>query len=399
MSGKGGIGSLFSGGNLGGILGGLAGGALDLFGFPEAGIPLALATGAGTALGSTAGGLASGENVGKALTGGLESGAIGGALSGLGELATTGDFLAAPGAAATGPLGSLFSGAGSAADVGATSGVGSAATSAPATIGGTAPVTPVTAAPLGGAPAAGASGGVPASGLASTTGATPGNISGALPVAPGANLTQDLGGASPAANTFFSPGTDTPIAGNLPTTDIGSSVPGGGGSGLGKIGDYISKNPGLLLAGGGLAESMFSNNSIPGLKSLQNQAGLEAGQGNQALSALQTGQLPAGAQAQLDQATEAAKATIRSNFARMGASGGTSEAEALAGVDQSAAATKFGDLSQVAQLGLQEVGGANNLYTSIMNTQLAQDKETQDAIGRLAAALAGSHSGGTAAAA
>ena len=123
-----------------------------------------------------------------------------------------------------------------------------------------------------------------------------------------------------------------------------------------------------------------------------------AGQGNQALKALQTGQLPAGAQAQVDQATDAAKATIRSNFARMGASGSSSEAEALAGIDQAAAATKFQDLNTVTQTGLQEVGAANNLYTTIMNTEIASDKETQDAIARLSAALAGAHGGAPAAA-
>ena len=90
--GKGFLGSLFSGGGLGGILGGLAGGALDLFGVPEAGIPLALATGGGSALGSTIGGVASGEPFGKAITSGLESGAITGGLTGLGELRQRGIF-------------------------------------------------------------------------------------------------------------------------------------------------------------------------------------------------------------------------------------------------------------------------------------------------------------------
>ena len=379
-------------GGLGGILGGLAGGALD-FAAPELGVPLALATGGGSFLGSTAQGLASGEPFGKAALGGLESGAITAGLTGLGEGLTTGDVFAAPGAAATGPLGSLFGATPGAADV-----VGAA------------PVTPVTETPLtagvasapaltpaaaaGGAPAAGTGVGAPVAGIAGTTGAAPGDVTGALSAPP--TLTQGIGTAGPTSGgalssdpgVFYTPGTAQPLT-TGGTADLGNAAaPESFGS---KLISYIGQNPGLLLAGGGLTEALLRGNApIPGLDALKSQAALEAAQGNQNLTALQTGQLPQGAQAAIDQAQEAAKATTASEFARLGMTGSTSEAQAIAGIEQASAAQKFKDLMDVANLGLGEVGGANSLYTQIMQTQLAQDQATQDAIARLSAALAGS---------
>ena len=425
-------GLFLGGGGLGGILGGLLGTGLDFL-VPGAGIPLALASGLGSGLGGFAQGAISGEPIGKAALGGLESGGISAALAGLGEGLTTGNVLAAPGAAATGPLGSLFGSAGATAgDVGTG-------------VAGTAPVAPVTAAPLsaggagtalapgaatGGAPAAGPGAGASVSGIGGTTGAVPGDVSGALSTTPAggggsyfmggltndappsvtagsapATLTQNLGTTGPVGGSSLVPsgGSDTitggggigsfdaagnPVAAGNPTaTDFSGGAGGDAGS---KLLSYIGQNPGLLLAGGGLTEALFKGNSTPGLPALQTEAGLEATQGNQNLSALQTGQLPAGAQAAIDQAEQGAKATTASNFARLGMTGSTSEAQSEAGIEQAAAAQKFGDLSQVSQLGLRQLGAANSLYTTIMNTQLAQDKETQDAIARLAAALGGS---------
>ena len=440
-------GLFLGGGGLGGILGGLLGTGLDFL-VPGAGIPLALASGLGSGLGGFAQGAISGEPIGKAAVGGLESGGISAALAGLGEGLTTGNVLAAPGAAATGPLGNLFGSAGATAgDVGTG-------------VAGTAPVAPVTAAPLsaggagtalapgaatGGAPAAGPGAGASVSGIGGTTGAVPGDVSGALSTTPAggggsyfmggltndappsvtagsapATLTQNLGTTGPVGGSSLVPsggtnlvtglpstpdeatlnaapntnvlrsGTTTPLTGSqVSTAAAGGDVLGGGNPGS-KIMSYLAQNPGLLLAGGGLAEALFKGNSTPGLPALQTEASLEATQGNQNMSALQTGQLPAGAQAAIDQAERAAKATTASNFARLGMTGSTSEAQSEAGIEQAAAAQKFGDLSQVSQLGLQQLGAANSLYTTIMNTQLAQDKETQDAIARLAAALGGS---------
>jgi hypothetical protein len=237
----------------------------------------------------------------------------------------------------------------------------------------------------------GAASPLPSGGLAATTGAgTPelGTTSGGPPFI--GTLTQDLGTAGPA-------GADFSAGGGAIGPTSGSFTPTGGGGVGNNILSYIEKNPGLLLAGGGLGLSLMNRNQpIPGSQPVTSQANLLAQQGNQNISALQTGQLPAGAQSQIDNAANAAKASIRSQFARMGATGSTSEAQALAGVDQAAAATQFQDLKQVSDLGLSEINAATPLYQDLMRAQIGQDQATQDAIMRLAAALAGSRGAGTA---
>jgi hypothetical protein len=420
------------GGGIGGILGGLLGSLIA----PEIGIPAALATGAGSFLGGLGGGAATGEPLGQAALGALPGAVLSGGVAGLGDLASTGDFLSA-----SSPIGNLL---GSGASTAGATGAASAPVAAgPVTAGAAATPALAPAAAAGAAPAAGAGAGVPVSGIAGTTGATPGDVSGALASSPvlgpsattpaggggsffsggltsntpaPATLTQNLGTAAPTGGTSlttpsdFSGGGPTPnvtgfdASGNPVITGSGAAQDFSGGAAgpasLGsKLASYLTSNPGLLLAGGGLATALMEGNNIPGLSTLQSQAGLEATQGNQNLQALQTGQLPAGAQAAIDQAEQAAKATTASEFARLGMTGSTSEAQSEAGVEQAAAAQKFNDLAQVSQLGLQEVGGANQLYQTIMNTQLQQDQETQNAIARLSAALAGSTGARAAAAA
>jgi len=53
------------------------------------------------------------------------------------------------------------------------------------------------------------------------------------------------------------------------------------------------------------------------------------------------------------------------------------------------AAAKNQLIQQIVNTGVTEMGQAGTLATGIMNTELAQNKDVQDAIGRLAAALAG----------
>jgi hypothetical protein len=347
------------GSGIGGILGGLAGGALDIFGFPEAGVPLALATAGGAELGGTLGGVASGENLGKAAVSSLPEAAISGAVGGLGELGATGNFLGAPGDATTGPLGGLLGGA---------------------------PGTQVA-----GVPTVSDSATAPPVNLTSATGPATAPITSGLPAqgaAPGAGGTITGGtGATVPSSTIGDP-TGSGITPTVAATDTG-----GGGNFLSGIGtkalNFAENNPLPLLSAGGIGASLLLNNTPPGLSTLQNQAGLLSTQGSQALNALNAGQLPAGAQAALDQADQAAKATVASRFGAMGLTGSTQEAQAEAGIDQAGAAQKYQDLLSLSQTGLQEVGAANSLYSTIMNTVIAQNANVQKAIANIAAALGG----------
>lgn len=420
---------MLGGGGLGGILGSILGGLVA----PEllpAFVPAALATAGGAELGGTLGGVAGGEKIGQAALGALPGAATAGIGTGLTNLASSGDFLGS--VTPLSGISSLPSGGG------ASAGAASGAAAAPVTAGGGAGGAVAPTAAVGATPAAGTAVGSPA-GIGAGVGSSPANIGGALETTPilGPSTTTGVGGGGsffqgalntsgltnnpPASEISTAPTTLTQSLGTsapLTSPDVAVAGPqdftGGGGGGVfgvsgaggvtqdasggsftppsagSQLASDIERNPGLLLAGGGLLEAISQGNSIPGIGALKTQAGLEAGQGNQNLQALQTGALPAGAQAGIDEAAQAAKAQISSQFARLGLTGSTSETEALASVDQQAASQKFNDLMSVSQLGLQEVGGANSLYSQIMQSEIQSDQQTQDAIARLAAALAGS---------
>lgn len=372
----GGKGGFFNGGSIGGILGSLGAGALDIA-FPEIGIPLSLATAAGGFIGGTAGGVASGEDFGKAALGGVESGAISGLTAGAGNVIGGGDFFGAPATSiAAGPAGAAGE-AGPLGDVGAVG--GALAGSADPIIGGAAPT--LAGGDIGALPAATAGVGgtsvTPAAGVpASVTG-------GGFDPTGNANIDSILSSAS-------SNPANSNIAADITADPTGTGA-GRGISGFGSdVLHYAGEHPFQLAGAGALAlPLLMGGGKTPGLTDIQNQANLEAQQGNQLSRALQTGQLPQGAQAALDNAMQAAKATARSNFAGLGISGSTQEAQALSGIDQTSAAQKFKMLTDVTNTGLTQVGAADSLYKTIMQTELSQDAQTSAAIARIAAALAG----------
>jgi len=449
MCGGGGIGGL-----LGDVLGGIGGAVLA----PVLGpLPLALDVGVGSAIGGTVGGIASGEKPGQALLGGIEAGGLAGVGTGLGELAAGQGFLgtanplggilggttdtaalAAPGGASDLLLPGAVPGGPAAVAPASAGAAGVGATVAP-------PVVPAAAvAAPGPGTAAGIGAGATPGSLAPSTGAasaaeSSAAIQGALPTAPtqlaatgpaasgapGGTLTQSLGTAAPtgtAGTALTTPGGGD-FATGLGSTGPGggylnasgdwvplSAGPGGGGdvppsSGLfgGSTGQFLKDYGGLGLAGGGLLMSMLMNNSIPyaGPQAGSAASGLRTGNaligtGQQEANALLTGQLPPGAQAAIDQATTAAEATVASNFAGLGLSGSSMQDQAIAGIQQAAAAQKFADLQGVAQTGLSQINAgqnsinaANQVYSNLMNTQLQQDYLTQLAIARMSAALAG----------
>src|SRR5229473_2413077 len=97
----------------------------------------------------------------------------------------------------------------------------------------------------------------------------------------------------------------------------------------------------------------------------------------------------AGLQSAVDSTTRANEAQIRSTFARMGLSGSTPEAQAIAGAKDQAT----GRIAKIAaDLFAQGVSLANLSsaeWTSILNAQLSEDQAFNNSLSKFASGLAG----------
>lgn len=403
--------SALTGGNIGfgALTGGLTGGALG--GLGGAGGIVDSATGLGAVgsdvlIGAGAGALGNaitGQNVG--------TGALGGAVSGgiAGLSATT-----PSGAAAGSPT------------AGGASAIGSAAPPGAGSI-------DLTAADFATSPSAGSFSNVSASGvnqaLGNGTGATSalglapsalsdpapgfygGGVSGAnAPSAlsdplPGYYGGTGAGGAAspsalspPAAGTYGAgagaagaTGANAPFNYDNSTTggilnSLGVTTP---GQDPGAFATGIAKNPGALVGAAGLGYNLLKGNSVPDQSKLEGQAQQLSTQGKELASYLQSGQLPAGAQAALSQATNAAKASVRSNFASQGLSGSQQEAQALQQIDLNAAQQQFSIADKLLTQGLDETKLSSSIYSDLLKVNQEQTKDTGSAIANFAASLGG----------
>lgn len=363
-------------------------------------------------------------------------------------------FLAAPAALATGGLlapalfgaeaaglggaeaGGLL--AGEAAGAGAAAGIPSAEAllAAPFTAGAGAGVTtPLSAGALAGFSDAAISGLPDAiSGLGGIAGAVPeAATAGAIPAA-----TQAIGDSLPGVSGALTPtASQAPLESNIFTATLAPNDPAGAigpasdlsfadeanlidpsraDIGVGEGGDWFSKATAALnnplvragVAGGGLLASGLMNTSTPpgsgpltaaAGTSTTNAANLRS-MANPNLNAINTGALPAGAQSAIQQATGAAKASIRSKFAGMGLSGSSMEGQELASVDQQAATQRFQQSQELAKLGLQESGLASGQealasedFLALMNARVRQDDRLANALARFSGAFAGGMGG------
>lgn len=306
--------------------------------------------------GSIAGDLGLGQSLGLGADAG---GAIGGALGGLAGNAITGG---------KNPLTGLVGGA--AAGYGAPSG-GTPAPNMPA---------------LASAGSSAATGSTLSSGLGNITG---GGGSPDLTALPGTFDSTVGGGASPI------PGLSTAPATAAAAPAAGSASSGGVSGILNTLGKDVSKafstNPigsidnvlgiiqqnqqqGALNKEVKQAENLITNNN-------RQASGLEA--------ALFTGQLPPGAQAAVNQATEAAKAAVRSKYASLGLTGSSMEAQDIANVDQQAASQIFSLASDLYKTGISQSGLSTELYNAILQAQGGLANESRNALTNYAAAIGG----------
>jgi hypothetical protein len=181
----------------------------------------------------------------------------------------------------------------------------------------------------------------------------------------------------------------------------------------------LASVPGTITASteaAGNAATTAANNAATTIDAT---AGGQIAQGQTLENYLAAGTLPPGVQAGISSAANSAKAAIRSQYANRGESGSSAEAEDLANVDSQAVSAGTTIATQLLQQGASMVGTgvseeatagqlatstdlatgtmdlnaeslAQQIYTQIMNTSLAQDQQLGSAIGNFASALAGS---------
>jgi hypothetical protein len=170
----------------------------------------------------------------------------------------------------------------------------------------------------------------------------------------------------------------------------------GGGFTLGNIGTALSKNSNVLFPAAGLGyQAIIGNQEPKGYNELENTASTLANQGGQLQQYLQSGTLPPGLQASLDQAQQSAAASIRSQYAARGMSGSSAEAQDLANLQQTIASQGASMALNLLNTGVSETQLSSQLYSAIMQQNMTQNQELSGAIANFATAAAGGTPGGT----
>ncbi len=293
----------------------------------------------GGGLGAAGSAITGGKPLKGALTGALTGGLSSAASPFVGEALGIGDGLAsALTGAATGAAGSALTGGS----------VGKGALTGGA-IGGLENI-------LSGSPSAG--GGTGGAGGSAKSTAAPSGAAG------GADVTQSLGATDSLKAFASNPNLDT-------------------FSGFTKANSWAGPAIGLGI------NTAMGQKPLPGQKQIEQTAGTLSEQGKKLQGYLDSGTLPPGAQQGLHQASEAAKATIKSQYASRGMSGSSAEAQDLAAVDQRVQAQGFDMALSLLKTGVDESNIASALYQNILTTQLEQDKELSEAFTNFGSALGG----------
>ena len=241
----------------------------------------------------------------------------------------------------------------------------------------------------------------PAGGAASALGLAP-------PVGFGSSPTDFSSNYDPLSNGQ-SGGAPAPASGTTPLTPQQLGQPpegkqqppspppaGGDAKDKGVLDSLGIKNPiGAAIGAAGLGYSVLQGQQTQKYSpEMLAQAQSLNAQGQQLLSYLNSGTLPAGLQASLTQATSAAKAKVISNFASQGLNTDPAQNTALAAqlnqVDQQALISTAQIGQQLMTSGIQETGISSELYKTLANIDQTQTAN----IGKAIASFASSVSGG-----
>ena len=160
------------------------------------------------------------------------------------------------------------------------------------------------------------------------------------------------------------------------------------GSDLGTGADKLLSNPASLLTLGGLGLDLVKGNTpVKGQNQVSQIAASTLGQGQQLGSYLTTGTLPPGLQQSINNASNSAKAAIRSKYAALGGDSSAMQQD-LANVDMQASAEGGKLAIQLLNAGLNETQLSAQLYESLMQNSLQQNGQLSQGVGSLANALA-----------
>ena len=181
-------------------------------------------------------------------------------------------------------------------------------------------------------------------------------------------------------------GAAAPAGGAAPAT--GNWLQSAGGNAL----NYVEQHPipalSNALAAGGLLESVMAGNKKPEFQGANvNAANALESQGNQLQGYLASGTLPPGIQAGLNQARDAAIATVKSQFAARGASGSSAETDAINNINTQVVSNGAGIAQQLLAQGISESEFASQIYANLMNTSIQQDQNLSNSIATFAGAL------------
>ena len=165
--------------------------------------------------------------------------------------------------------------------------------------------------------------------------------------------------------------------------------------------DFMGKNP-MLTAGLGLAGGqMLMNQQLKGpekaLKSAAQQAAAQSGttfsEGQTLLQPSLTGTLPPGQEAMVQSAVKDAINVERAKYAKLGLSGSTMESDAIANIQDHIPAIRNQIAENLARTGLAllntsatELNLQQQVFTTLLNAQVAQDVALGTALSRFAAA-------------
>ena len=137
------------------------------------------------------------------------------------------------------------------------------------------------------------------------------------------------------------------------------------------------------------ASALLGTQPVKGTNALNQQAQQLSAQAAAMQSYLQTGQLPPGVQGTIDQAAQAAKTSIKSQYAASGQTGSSAESQALSQVDANAVSQAGTLAMEMFNSGLTEAGMANQLYTTLLQQATGQDTAFSNALSKFATAAAG----------
>jgi hypothetical protein len=153
---------------------------------------------------------------------------------------------------------------------------------------------------------------------------------------------------------------------------------------------YLTAHPALALSGLGLGYMALKGNQPPaGYNQLSATAAQEAATGQSLVQAGTTGELPVGAQEAVATALRATEAQVRQQYANMGLSGSTMEAQALGNAQSTASAQVYSIMQQLMTQGLSMEQAAAGALQTVMQSSTQQNASLNQAIALFAGGLAG----------